>query len=162
MTRSVTTMVISRSRGAPRRECHHFRMPPTGRLGPVGVLDNVKPLTSPPPRAPQPINSRTTRRSESGEYNSLVASILPRTAALVQFGGRAGSGCPPLPSRPVNGARIRTVAAIAGRVLLGILVAVLLGGAVLLLLAYYADVSFDIEAVAVAILIAGLLVFLWT
>ena len=54
------------------------------------------------------------------------------------------------------------MAAIAGRVLLGIVAAVLLGGAVLLLLAYYADVSFDIEAVVIAILIAGLLVFLWT
>ena len=54
------------------------------------------------------------------------------------------------------------MAAIAGRVLLGILAAVLLGGAVLLLLAYYADVTFDIEAVVIAILIAGLLVFLWT
>jgi len=62
----------------------------------------------------------------------------------------------------VNGARIRTVAAIAGRVLLGILVAVLLGAAVLLLLAYYGDVKFDIEAVVVVILIAGLVVFLWT
>ena len=62
----------------------------------------------------------------------------------------------------MNGARIRTVAAIAGRVLLGILVAVLLGAAVLLLLAYYGDVKFDIEAVVVVILIAGLVVFLWT
>ena len=62
----------------------------------------------------------------------------------------------------MNGARIRTVAAIAARVLLGVVVAVLLGGAVLVLLAYYADVSFDIEAVVVAIVIAGLVVFLWT
>ena len=62
----------------------------------------------------------------------------------------------------MDGARIRSVAALAGRVLLGILAAVLLGGAVLVLLAYYADVSFDIEAVVVAILIAGVLVFLWT
>ena len=62
----------------------------------------------------------------------------------------------------MNGAQIRTVAAIAGRVLLGILVAVLLGGAVLVLLAYYADVSFDIEAVVIAILAAGVVVFLWT
>ena len=62
----------------------------------------------------------------------------------------------------MNGARIRIVAAIAGRVLLGILAAVLLGGAVLLLLAYYADVSFDIEAVVIVILVSGLLVFLWT
>ena len=54
------------------------------------------------------------------------------------------------------------MAAIAGRVLLGILVAVLLGAAVLLLLAYYGDVKFDIEAVVVVILIAGLVVFLWT
>ena len=69
---------------------------------------------------------------------------------------------PQLPSRPVNGARIRTVAAIAGRVLLGLLAAVVLGGAVLVLLAYYGDVSFDIEAVVIAILVAGLVVFLWT
>jgi len=62
----------------------------------------------------------------------------------------------------VNGAQIRTVAAIAGRVLLGLLVAVLLGGAVLVLLAFYADVSFDIEAVVIAILAAGVVVFLWT
>ena len=62
----------------------------------------------------------------------------------------------------MNGARIRTVAAIAARVLLGVVGAVLLGGAVLVLLAYYADVSFDIEAVVVAIVIAGLVVFLWT
>ena len=62
----------------------------------------------------------------------------------------------------MNGARIRTVAAIAGRVLLGVLAAVVLGGAVLLLLAYYGDVSFDIEAVVIAILLAGVVVFLWT
>ncbi len=62
----------------------------------------------------------------------------------------------------MNGAQIRTVAAIAGRVLLGLLVAVLLGGAVLVLLAFYADVSFDIEAVVIAILAAGVVVFLWT
>ena len=54
------------------------------------------------------------------------------------------------------------MAAIAGRVLLGIVAAVLLGGAVLLLLAYYADVKFDIEAVVIAFLVAGVLVFLWT
>ena len=62
----------------------------------------------------------------------------------------------------MNGARIRIVAAIAGRVLLGVLAAVVLGGAVLLLLAYYGDVSFDIEAVVIAILVAGVVVFLWT
>ena len=62
----------------------------------------------------------------------------------------------------MEGARIRTVAAMTGRILLGVLVAVLLGGAVLVLLAFYADVSFDIEAVAIAILAAGIVVFLWT
>ncbi len=62
----------------------------------------------------------------------------------------------------MDGARIRTVAAIAGRVLLGVLAAVLLGGAVLVLLAYYGDVSFDVEAVVIAILAAGVVVFLWT
>ena len=54
------------------------------------------------------------------------------------------------------------MAAIAGRVLLGLLVAVLLGGAVLVLLAYYGDFTFDIEAVLVAVLAAGVVVFLWT
>ena len=62
----------------------------------------------------------------------------------------------------MNGAQIRTVAAIVGRVLLGVLVAVLLGGAVLVLLAFYTDVSFDVEAVVIAILAAGVVVFLWT
>jgi hypothetical protein len=57
---------------------------------------------------------------------------------------------------------MRTVAAIAGRVLLGVLAAVLLGGAVLVLLAFYADLSFDVEAVIVAIVVAGVAVFLWT
>jgi hypothetical protein len=67
-----------------------------------------------------------------------------------------------VPSRPVDSARIRSVAAVAGRVLLGVLVAVLLGGAVLVLLAFYADLSFDIEAVVIAVLAAGVVVFLWT
>ena len=62
----------------------------------------------------------------------------------------------------MDSARIRSVAAIAGRVLLGLLVAVLLGGAVLVLLAYYADLTFDIEAVLIAVLAAGAVVFLWT
>ena len=68
----------------------------------------------------------------------------------------------PVPSRPVDSARIRSVAAIAGRVLLGFLVAVLLGVAALVLLAYYADLSFDIEAIVIAVLAAGVVVFLWT
>ena len=62
----------------------------------------------------------------------------------------------------MDSARIRSVAAIAGRVLLGLLVAVLLGGAVLVLLAYYGDFTFDIEAVLLAVLAAGVVVFLWT
>ena len=62
----------------------------------------------------------------------------------------------------MEGARVRAVAAITGRILLGVLVAVLLGGAVLVLLAFYADVSFDVEAVAIAVLAAGVVVFLWT
>lgn len=70
--------------------------------------------------------------------------------------------CPQVRSGPVDGARMRTVAAIAGRVLLGVLAAVLLGGAVLVLLAFYADLSFDVEAVIVAIVVAGVAVFLWT
>jgi hypothetical protein len=57
---------------------------------------------------------------------------------------------------------MRTVASIAGRVLLGVVAAVLLGGAVLLLLAYYGDFSFDIEAVLIAIVVAGVGVFFWT
>jgi hypothetical protein len=59
-------------------------------------------------------------------------------------------------------ARIRNVAAIAGRVLLGILAAVFIGGAALILLAYYGDFEFDIEAVVIALLAAGVLVLLWS
>jgi uncharacterized membrane protein YeaQ/YmgE (transglycosylase-associated protein family) len=58
--------------------------------------------------------------------------------------------------------RARTVVGIAGRVLLGLVVAVLLAGAVLVILAFYADASFDVEAVVLAILGAAALVFLWT
>src|SRR3954468_12148375 len=77
--------------------------------------------------------------TELAACNSLVALILPSYANPRTNGVRtrfvcssegSPSGCPPLPSRPVNGARIRTVAAIAGRVLLGILAALLLGATV--------------------------------
>lgn len=50
----------------------------------------------------------------------------------------------------------------AGRWLLGFVVAVLVAGAVLVLLAYYGDMAFDVEAVALAIAGAGVLVYLWT
>lgn len=57
---------------------------------------------------------------------------------------------------------MRTVAGIAGRVVLGIIAAVVLAAAVLVLLAYYGDFHFDIEGIVVALLGAGVLVFLWT
>lgn len=55
----------------------------------------------------------------------------------------------------------RSIAATVGRVLLGVLVAVLLAGSALVILAYYGDASFDVEGVAIAIVAAGILVFLW-
>lgn len=58
--------------------------------------------------------------------------------------------------------RVRTIGGVAWRVLLGFVVAVLIAGAVLVILAYYADLTFDVEAVALAILGAGVLVFAWT
>ncbi len=58
--------------------------------------------------------------------------------------------------------RTRSILGTVGRVLLGFLVAVLIAGAVLVILAYYADMKFDVEAAALAIAIAGGLVFLWT
>ncbi|MFM8304499.1 MAG: hypothetical protein ACKOA9_09410 [Actinomycetota bacterium] len=58
--------------------------------------------------------------------------------------------------------RVRAVAGVAGRWLLGFVVAVLVAGAVLVLLAYYGDMAFDVEAVALAIAGAGVLVYLWT
>ena len=78
------------------------------------------------------------------------------------FGGEARCESPPVPSRAVSSVRIRSVAAVAGRVLLGMLAALLLGVVVLLLLAYYTDLSFDLEALVVAVLAAGIVVFLWT
>ena len=57
---------------------------------------------------------------------------------------------------------MRTVAGIAGRVLLRIAAAVVLGGAVLVLLAYYGGFHFDVTAIVMALLGAGVLVFLWT
>ena len=58
--------------------------------------------------------------------------------------------------------RARSIAAVAGRVLLGLVVAILVAGAVLAILAYYADMAFDVEAVVIAIVAAGVLVYLWT
>ena len=57
---------------------------------------------------------------------------------------------------------MRRIAGIAGRVLLGLVIAVLLAGAVLVILAFYADASFDVEAVGLAIVAMAVLVFLWT
>jgi len=58
--------------------------------------------------------------------------------------------------------RARSIAAVAGRVLLGLVVAILVAGAVLAILAYYADMAFDVEAVVIAVVAAGVLVYLWT
>ena len=58
--------------------------------------------------------------------------------------------------------RVRSIVGVAGRVLLGLLVAVVLAGAVLVILAFYADMTFDVEEVILAIAAAGVLVFLWT
>jgi uncharacterized membrane protein YeaQ/YmgE (transglycosylase-associated protein family) len=58
--------------------------------------------------------------------------------------------------------RVRSVAGIVGRILLGFVVAVLLAAAVLVLLAYYADLKFDVKEVVLAIVGAGVVVFLWT
>jgi hypothetical protein len=58
--------------------------------------------------------------------------------------------------------RVRSVAGIAGRILLGFVVAVLLAGAVLVLLAYYGDLKFDVQEVIIAIVVAGIVVYLWT
>jgi hypothetical protein len=58
--------------------------------------------------------------------------------------------------------RVRSIGSVAWRILVGFVVAVLLAGAVLVILAYYADLKFDVEAVALAILGAGVVVFLWT
>ena len=58
--------------------------------------------------------------------------------------------------------RARSVVGIAGRVLLGLFVAVVLAGAVLVILAFYADLSFDVEAAGLAILGAAAVVYLWT
>lgn len=56
----------------------------------------------------------------------------------------------------------RSVLATIGRVLLGIVVTVLLAGAFLAILAFYADLRFDVEEVVVALLVSGVIVFLWT
>lgn len=58
--------------------------------------------------------------------------------------------------------RVRSAAGIVGRVLLGLIVAVLVAGAVTAILAYYADMTFDVEGAVIAIVAAGILVYLWT
>jgi hypothetical protein len=57
---------------------------------------------------------------------------------------------------------VRSIAGITGRVLLGVVVALLLAAAILVILAFYADMSFDVEGVLVAVALAGVIVFLWT
>ena len=57
--------------------------------------------------------------------------------------------------------RVRSIGGVAWRILLGFVVAVVLAGAVLVILAYYADMTFDVEAVALAIVGAGAIVFAW-
>jgi uncharacterized membrane protein YeaQ/YmgE (transglycosylase-associated protein family) len=58
--------------------------------------------------------------------------------------------------------RVKTIGGVAWRILLGFVVAVLIAGAVLVILAYYADLKFDVKEVILAIVGAGVLVFAWT
>ena len=58
--------------------------------------------------------------------------------------------------------RVRSVAGIVGRIVLGVVVAVLLAAAVLVLLAYYGDLKFDVKEVVLAVVAAGVAVFLLT
>jgi len=58
--------------------------------------------------------------------------------------------------------RVRSIAGIIARVLLGVVAALLLGGAVLLVLAYYTSIEFDVKGLVVAFAAAGVAVFLWT
>lgn len=82
---------------------------------------------------------------------STGTSTAPRTGARRRRGGR---------SRPPR--TVRSVLAVIGKVLLGLLVAVVLAGAVLAILAFYTDMTFGVGEAAIAIAVAGLLVFLWT
>jgi hypothetical protein len=58
--------------------------------------------------------------------------------------------------------RVRGILGIGGRILAGVAASAVLGGAVLVAIAYYAGVSFDVEAVGLAMLGAGVVVYLWT
>jgi hypothetical protein len=62
----------------------------------------------------------------------------------------------------VTSAWIRSIAGVAARIFVGLLGTLLVGGGALLLLAYYGNLTFDVEGVAIALVAAGLLVFLWT
>ena len=92
-----------------------------------------------------------------GESNNLPGWTCPATVS------RAGVGEFPATTIPtVVNTRVRTAAGIAGRVLLGVLAAMVLAGVILVLLAYYTDLTFDIEAIVVTIVLAGVVVFFWT
>lgn len=78
------------------------------------------------------------------------------------MGRGPGSGTTHHYDPAVASTRARTIAGIAGRVLLGVVAAVLIAGAVLVILAYYADLTFDVEEVGIGIVAAGVLVYLWT
>ena len=58
--------------------------------------------------------------------------------------------------------RVKTIGGVAWRILLGFVVAVLIAAAVLVLLAYYADLKFGVQEVILAIVGAGAVVFAWT
>lgn len=97
-----------------------------------------------------------------------------RVAALGHFGSlrslgaRGPSGHPrrvrpgrSLRSGAVAAVRARSILGTVGRILLGVVAAVAVAGAALVVLAYYGDVTFDIEAVVIAVVAAGILVYLW-
>jgi len=58
--------------------------------------------------------------------------------------------------------RPRTISGVTGHALLGVLVALILGAAVLVVLAFYAGLEFGLVEVVVAVLVAGGIVALWT
>lgn len=109
--------------------------------------------------------------------NSLVARSLPTHAVgqppLATLGvvttsePRTRPASSPAPrtrrrgrNRPPRTAR--SVLATIGRVLLAVLVTVLLAGAFLAILAFYADLTFGVGRVVMALVVSGVIVFLWT
>ena len=107
----------------------------------------LSPGAFPPGRSVQPRLATLGPVTTSEPRTRATSSPAPRTR-------RRGRTRPPRTARSVFAA--------IGRVLLALVVTVLLAGAFLAILAFYADLTFGVGRVVMALVVSGAIVFLWT